>query len=56
MVITRPALLSVCCILVVGDLTVRVVQTWVIENVELSVVDSGVGAVPSHVVRNHVDH
>ena len=56
MIITRPTFLRVSCILIVGDLTVRVIITRVIEDIKLSVVNRGVGAVPSHVICNHVDH
>lgn len=56
MLITRPTFHSIGVVLVVGDGTVRVVVTWVIENVVYRVVDGGVVAFPSHVVRDHVDH
>ena len=56
MLITRPTLRRLSRILVIGDLTERMVLGWVIENIVLSVVNRCVVTVPSHVVRNHIDH
>ena len=54
--ITKPTLRRLGGVLVIGEGTVRVVVTFIIENVVYGVVNSGGAAVPSHVVRNRVDH
>ena len=54
--VTRPALRRLGCVLVIGDGAVRMIVTRLVENVVYGEVDGGVVAVPSHVVRNRVDH